>query len=497
MPDPQAIRAAAKLYTTIQLKPIHMMLNSHRRPICPRAVSAILPGLLAAASSFAQAVPAGIAPTPPGAASQSATTSAQLPAAISQLSLTEAIGRSQSANTAYAQAIADSKVADAQIAIARSALLPGVVYHNQYLYTQPQHIGGKPPITGSSSPLFIANNSVHEYISQGVVTETLSGSLLLDLRRSEADAAVAKARLEVARRGLVASVVIAWYGALADQAKVDTAQQGLDEARHFATISSQLEAGGEVAHADVIKANLQVQQQQRDLDEARLQAEKSRIDLAILLFPNPLTPYSLSGSLADIPDLPQRDSINAAANNDNPDVKAALAAFKASQLEVTSAKLDYLPALNFNYSYGIDSTQFAITNSDGAHNLGYAAAVTLDLPVWDWFATRNRLRQSVARRTLAETELNSTQRQLAASIEELYREAQVAYEATRSLDVSVQDAASALHLAELRYQSGEAPILEIVDAQTTLITTRNSRIDSAARLKSALANLQTLTGNLP
>ena len=462
-------------------------------PVCAQAVPGGTPVPGGQISPAGQITPGGVTPADQNAPA----TAAQLPSTLASLTLTDAIGRSQAANTTYAQAIADSKVAEAQVGIARSTLLPGIVYHNQYLYTQPQHIGGKPAASGSSSPLFLANNAVHEYVSQGAVTETLSGALLTDLRRSEADAAVARARLEVARRGLVASVVIGWYGALAEQAKVATAQQALDEANHFATISAQLEAGGEVAHSDVIKANLQVQQQQRELEEARLQADKSRIDLAILLFPNPLTPYSLSGSLTDIPDLPQSDAINASANNENPDVKAAVAAFKASQLEVTSAKLDYLPALLFNYSYGIDSTQFAITNSDGAHNLGYAASVTLDIPVWDWFATRNKIRQSVARKNLAQAELTNTQRQLAASIKELYHEAQVAYDATKSLDISVQDATSALRLSELRYESGEAPILEIVDAQTTLITTRNSRIDSAARLKSALANLQTLTGNLP
>ena len=512
------------------------MQNTPRYPLRARALRASATfALLSAVHAHAQAVPGGTpapggqvspagqitpggqtpanqnTPMAPGAGGQNPSATAQLPAAVGNLTLTGAIGLSQSANTTYAQAVADSKVADAQIGVARSALLPGVVYHNQYLYTQPQHLtnANRPPNGSASTPVYGANNFVHEYISQGVATEAISGALLTDLRRTQADAAVAKARLEVARRGLVAAVVIAWYGALADDAKVTTAQQALDEARRFATISSQLEAGGEVAHADVIKANLQVQQQQRDLDEARLQAEKSRIDLAILLFPNPLTPYTLSGNLTEIPDIPQRDAINAAANNENPDVKAAVAAFQASQLEVTSAKLDYLPALILNYTYGIDANQFAVnsiipgsrdatnTRGDQVHNLGYSASVTLDVPVWDWFATRNKIRQSVARKNLAQAELSNTQRQLAASIEELYHEAQVAYEATKSLDTSVQDATTALHLAEIRYQSGEAPILEIVDAQTTLITTRNSRIDSAARLKSALANLQTLTGNLP
>ena len=418
-------------------------------------------------------------------------------ASLTALTLTDAIGQSQSANTTYAQAIADNKVAQAQVGIARSALLPGVVYHNQFLYTQAQHLNGKPSNAGASTPIFIANNTVHEYISQGVATETVSASLLTDLRRTEADAAVAKARLEVARRGLVATVVITYYTALADQAKVVTAQQALDEAQHFATLSIQLELGGEVAHADVIKANLQVQQRQRDLAEAQLAAGKSRIDLAVLLYPNPLAPFTLSDDLIALPELPEREAINVAANHENPDLNAAVAAFKAAQLELTSARFDFLPSLILNYSYGIDSPQFAVTNTDRTRNLGYSASATLDLPVWDWFATRNRVRQSAARRDLARAELTSTQRRLVASIEELYREAQVARDATQSLDRSVRDATTALGLSEARYQAGEAPILEIVDAQNTLLAVQNSRTDSAARLKSALANLQTLTGNMP
>ena len=458
-------------------------------------------------SPAGQVTPGGITPpgqTPnplpvaPGSnAAQAANGNPTASTIATAITLTDAIGRSQSANTTYAQALADDRTAQAQVGIARSALLPGVVYHNQFLYTQPQHLNARPSVPGASTPLFIANNAVHEYISQGTVTESLSGALLTDLRRTEADAAVARARLEVARRGLVAAVVTSYYTALADQAKLATAQQALDETRRFAVISSQLESGGEVAHADVIKANLQVQQRQRDLAEAELAAEKSRIDLAVLLYPNPLTPYTLSGDLNVLPELPPRDAITVAANNDNPDLKAAVAAFRASQLEVTSARFDYLPSLILNYSYGIDSTQFAVTNSDGTRNLGYSASATLDIPVWDWFATRNRVRQSVARRDLAQAELSNTQRQLVASIQELYHEAQVARDATASLDTSVRDSATALRLSEARYQAGEAPILEVVDAQNTLLSAQNSRTDSAARLKSALANLQTLTGNMP
>jgi outer membrane protein TolC len=49
-------------------------------------------------------------------------------------------------------------------------------------------------------------------------------------------------------------------------------------------------------------------------------------------------------------------------------------------------------------------------------------------------------------------------------------------------------------LTVLRYQAGEVTVLEVADAQTTLVTARNAYDDGIVRYRLALANLQTLTG---
>jgi outer membrane protein TolC len=46
----------------------------------------------------------------------------------------------------------------------------------------------------------------------------------------------------------------------------------------------------------------------------------------------------------------------------------------------------------------------------------------------------------------------------------------------------------------LRYQAGEASVLELVDAQTALTQARNAYDDGIVRYRLALSNLQTLTG---
>jgi outer membrane protein TolC len=423
------------------------------------------------------------------------------PSPAAPITLDEAIHRAQAVETTYGAALAEAGVAQAQRGIARSTLLPGIVYHNQYLYTQGQTVpvdqAGRSSGQSTSAVRFIANNAIHEYTSQGIASETIGGAGVADYRRSQAEAAAARARLEVSRRGLVATVVEEYYSVLAANAKVAVANRALAEASRFGAITRQREAGGEVAHADVVRADLQEQQRQRELNDAALVADKARVDLGVLLFPDPTTEYSLAATLDQMPALPTKEEIDAAAKAANPDVRAAFEALRAADFEVAGARFGYAPDLSLSYSYGIDAPQFAVHAPDGTRNLGYSAVATLDIPVWDWFATHNRVKQSTIRRTQAKAELTVTQRRLIASLDELYKEASVAQTQMRLLDQSVQTATQSLRLTNLRYAAGEGTVLEVVDAQNSLVATESSHADGAVRYYVALANLQTLTGNMP
>jgi len=126
-----------------------------------------------------------------------------------------------------------------------------------------------------------------------------------------------------------------------------------------------------VAHADTVRADLQQQQRQRELNDAVLAADKAHVDLGVLLFPDPTTAYTLAAALDEMPPLPTRTEIDTAAKSNNPDVRAAFEALRSANLEVTAARFAYAPDLNVNYSYGIDAPQFAIHAPDGTRNLGY------------------------------------------------------------------------------------------------------------------------------
>ena len=416
------------------------------------------------------------------------------PAAIT---LDEAIKRAQANEPSYAAAVADNRVAGLDRSIARAALLPDLTFHNQGLYTQPNGLANQAGQGAGAqpSPRFIANNAVREYASQGVVNETLGVAQVAGLRRADAAAAQAAAELEIARRGLVAAVTGLFYGLKAADHRVVIATEAHGEAEDFVHLTSEREQQREAAHADGLKAQLQEQQRGREMADAKLAADKARLELGVLLFPDPRTPYTLV--VPDAPEsLPSRADVEEAAGKNNAELKSALAATKESEAEVLAARAAYLPSLGLNYTYGVDAPQYASTGPDHVRNLGYAASVTVDVPVWDWLSTEHKVKQSEIRRDAVRVALTATQRRLIARLDESYAEAAAARDQLASLDASVQTAAESLRLTKLRYTGGEATVLEVVDAQTAYVSAANAREDGRVRYEGALADLQTLTGTM-
>jgi len=402
------------------------------------------------------------------------------------LTLQDALERAKKNQPEYRAAITEYGVAREDRVQSRAGLLPNVSYNAGMFYTQGN---------GTATGRFIANNGVHEYISQGSVHQSLSLENVAAYRRSVALEAQARARTEIAARGLVLTVVEAYYGLVVAQQKYETAERASGEAQRFLDISQKLERGGEAAHSDVIKAEIQMQQQLRDQQEAQLEMERSRLELAVLIFPDFNENFSVVDDLQTPEPLPSLAEAQAAAANKNPELREALAVLQAANQEVAAAWNGFLPSLGLDYFYGIDANQFATETPGGIHNLGYAAAATLQLPVWNWGANRARLKQADLRREQARVELSFTQRRQLANLRAFYGEAETARSELESLDHSAQLAAESLRLTTLRYQAGEVSVLEVVDAQNTRTQARNAFATGQARYRVALARLQTLTGN--
>src|SRR5207302_5814357 len=426
--------------------------------------------------------PAATMPTAAGNPAQSSSPGAP----PLKLTLQDALERARKNSAPFQAALTDSALARQDRFQAGAALLPSVTYINQAWYTQARENG----------VVFIANNAVHEYVSQGNIHESLDLASVSSFRRASALAAVAKARAEIAARGLVVTVVQDYYAVAAAQQKLLSAQKAADEGDRFLKLTQDLEHGGEVAHSDVIKAELQATERRRGLQEAQLGLLNARLDLAVLIFPDFNDNFEVTDDLHALAPLPTLGEVRQQAARDNPDVRAALEIARAAGFDVTGARAGYLPSLSVDYWSGIDAPQFAVNGSGGVSNLGSSAAATLNIPIWNWGATQSRIKQAELRRAQAQRELSLSQRRLLAEFKSLYSEAETAMNELGGLARSAQLAEESLRLTTLRYQGGEATVLEVVDAQTTYAQSSAAYQDGAVRYRVALANLQTLTGVL-
>lgn len=400
------------------------------------------------------------------------------------ITLQDALQRAKTNSAQFHAALTEAGLAREDRVQARAALLPGVNYETGAIYTQPNE---------TSSGRFIAANGVREYISLGNAHQSIGFASVADYRRAYASEALARAKAEIATRGLVVTVVQNYYGAIVAQRKTSNAEQAADEARRFLAISQKLEHGGEVAHSDAIKAQLQANDRERDLQEAKLAQEKARLGLAVLIFPTFTQDFDLVDDLRFPTPLPEFKEAQQLAAQNNPELKAAVLAAQVASREVQVAIGDHLPTLTLDYFYGIDAPTYA-TRTDGIRNLGYQVSATLQLPIFNWGATQSKVKQAQLRRTQAQVELTEAQRTALADLQIFYSEASVAKNQIETLRQSADLAAESLRLTNLRYQAGEATALEVVDAQNSLTQARDAYDDGEARYRIALANLQTLTG---
>ena len=404
---------------------------------------------------------------------------------VLHLTLQEALDRARRNSVAYQAAVTEAGVAHEDKKQAIAAILPSVTYNNSAIYTE-----GRGP---NNEVKFIANNAVHEYISQGNAHEVLDVAGFAEARRAAATAAAARARAEVAARGLVVTVVQNYFAAAAAQSKLEAALKAADEGDRFLKLTQSLEQGGEVAHSDVIKAELQANDRRRQLREAKLALLNARLELSVLIFPDFNDSFELADDLHANATLPLLSEFQARAAQDNPDIRAALETAKAAGQGVSVARAGYLPSLSLDYFYGIDATHFA-TRTDGFSNLGSSAVATLNIPIWNWGATQSKLKQAELQRDQAKRELSLAQRRLLAQIQSLYAEASTASDELMSLQKSAELGAESLRLTTLRYKNGESTVLEVVDAQNVATLSESTYQDGAVRYRVALANLQTLTG---
>jgi len=183
------------------------------------------------------------------------------------------------------------------------------------------------------------------------------------------------------------------------KSKLEIAQRGASQGEDFFKLTQALEKGGEVAHSDVIRAELQMQDRHRQLQEAQLDLLNAKLELAVLIFPDFNDNFEISDDLhASVPCQPWKKFNNKAPRTTRNCARRWQEYSKPAMTLRTPGPATFLRWAStistesirpqFAANSVIDNQKFPTSDPRRLR--------PLNIPVWNWGATQSRGKASRA-----------------------------------------------------------------------------------------------------
>jgi len=407
------------------------------------------------------------------------------------LSLDEALRLANAQASTFQSALLNERVAAEDVRQARAALLPKVSTPLSYIYTSPAL--GLPP-GEPRGPSFVSSDGIGVY--DGLVNVSgdfdIAGRLRATLARNRALLAAAHAGAEVARRELAQAVIEAYYGLALANAQLRAAEQNLAAAEEFEHITSLLFSGGEVAAVDLKRAELQTLTRRDELHKARGNEAVAAGSLRVLIGYDFSRPISTTDLVLALPVSSEYQQFKADDVSRRPEFTQLQHQLLAATQEIKIARADRLPSLSYSVNGGFDTD--SLQEPRLKQHTGVSAAISFSIPIFDWGASRSRERQARLRVEVAENERTLALRGFTQQFYAARAQADNSVARINLAREGVTKAQDNLAASIARYRAGEAQIVEVTDAQTTLVEQRSALYQAIFDYQTALARLRQATG---
>lgn len=395
------------------------------------------------------------------------------------LTLADCQHLAESVPSAYSVARTEAQVARAGVGLARANFLPNSTFASGYTYNSPR----------AGDQTFIALNGVREYqaISATSLEIDTSGRLRAALSRAKADRDIADANSLVARRDLRRQVATSYFRTLLARHLVDAAEASLMEASSFRQRAQQLLAGGEVARADVVKADSQVAFLQQVLTAAELEAQLANQELAAFWTDDVNTRLSLEDSL--IHPVPPDDAVRQpGAFLHRPEFNLYEAQTKGFRADYRRERANLFPQLGLVFQYGLDAQRLRLSDR------GSATFLTINFPIFDFFRIRETSRQFALRAEQTAETRSTSVRTFTKDYEAALARVRLIWQQIATTDTQIKTSEENLSLARTRYEGGEGPALDVVAAQQQLQQARTNYFTVLSDYANARADLEVTSG---
>ena len=304
------------------------------------------------------------------------------------------------------------------------------------------------------------------------------------IKIAKLDLASATADLEKARDDIRVSVAQAYVQILYNEELLKVAAQ---QASHDAELLEQVEAkrlAGKASDADVSAQRSTLAQSRLSETQASNSLVLSKLDLTQLLeLPSPegFEVVSPDVSSLELQLLMTPEEIYSAALEVRPAVQAAQIQLESAGISIDKARGGYLPSLSL--SGGIGTNYYTTSNVSSPsfgeqlrNNFSQYVGLSLSVPIFSRFSTRNSVRIAQINRSNMELQLESVRKSLYKEIQQAYYNAVASQAKYSSSKESALSAEQHYELTEQKYLNGKASVTDYNDAKNTRLQAESEHL---------------------
>ncbi len=243
-----------------------------------------------------------------------------------------------------------------------------------------------------------------------------------------------------------------------------------------------LEAG-KVPEADLLDAESQKAQDELQVVTSENDIKVSLVELANLLQLPDVGNFDIAPIPEDEPIIPTAESVFNAAMMHNNSILAASQSIKTAEQNISLAKSCYIPRLSFNA--GIGSSYYTVGgyvndpfSAQMKHNFSTYVGVSLSIPIFDAFSTRNSVRQAKLQHLSAQLQLDQQSTDLYKTIQLAYYQACGAREKYLASLSTLEKTRRSFAATQEKYNLGRATPAEFEQAKNNLFRIEISSIQS-------------------
>jgi outer membrane protein len=294
----------------------------------------------------------------------------------------------------------------------------------------------------------------------------------------------------IAREQVATATALTYLETMRADRSVAAAQANVALGQTLLKLAQDQRDAGIATGVDVTRAETRLAQEQVRLSRAQTDAEEARLQLQRIVGLPLGSSFALTDPLSfSVEPLPAIETAVATAEDARGEVRAAQAQVTVNKLETGAARAEQLPSLEFLGDYGVSGIT-PVTSALPTRRY----AIQLNVPIFNGGLTRGRIQVASSREQQAQLQLASVRGQVEEDVRLAYAGLRTTADTVRAAGLEVSLAERELEMARDRFRAGVGDNIELVTAQTTLANARLDQVSALAVYNGARLNLAAALG---